>query len=455
MSPTLRALLSSWNWRPDVVLVVAAVGILYGIGWWRLRRQGARVARRWRLALYAAGLLSIVLALLSPIDTFGSFLFIMHMVQHELLVMVAPALFLLANPLPVILWGLPQTLRRRAGRLLRSGAPLRRILRVGAWMPVSWPLHVVALWAWHHPTAYQASLKSEVIHDLQHLSFFLTALLFWWPVVNPAPRVHGHVPYGWRIVYVFGATLQNTALSALLGLSGRVLYPYYTTVPRLFGLTALEDQTIGATVMWIPGGMMYVIATLLLLNSYLNEEERRAGQRPGPVCRTEGLMLFLLGFLLTFPSSTSGNGGTPRLANARAGPYLVSVWSRPDPVQVGELHLSAAVMVPDARAPVLNAEVRLIARPTAGHGTPVSALASRGAGANKLLYHADLKLPHADRWRVTVLVEGLTGRGSTDFQVVAKPRAVRKGVLAGTGLSLVALVLVTLLWFHSKSRHRG
>jgi len=286
---TLRAFLASWDFRPDVIMIVATLGALYAAGWWRLKRQGARVARIWQLVLYGAGLLIIGLALLSPIDTFGSFLFLIHMIQHELLVMVAPLLLLLANPLPVILWGLPRGLRHGIGSLLTPGSFVRLLLKALTWMPVAWLLHVMTIWGWHHPAAYQAALRHEILHDLEHLSFFLTALLFWWPVVNPAPRVHGHIAHGFQILYILLAAGQNTLLSALLGLTERVLYPYYTTVPRLFGLTALDDQALAAAIMWVPGGMMYVITTLVLVNSYFNYEERMTRERERVEPRPRGL----------------------------------------------------------------------------------------------------------------------------------------------------------------------
>ncbi|MFQ5880293.1 MAG: cytochrome c oxidase assembly protein [Dehalococcoidia bacterium] len=279
MDTTLKAFLTSWNWRPDVIMVVATLGSVYVAGWRRLWRQGARVARVWRLGLYIAGLMTICLALLSPIDTFGSFLFIMHMVQHELLVMVAPLLLLLADPLPVILWGLPRSLRTGIGRLLTRDAPFRRILRAGTWMPISWLLYVTTLWAWHYPAMYEASLRNELVHDAQHLSFFLTALVFWWPIANPAPRLRRHLHYGLRIVYIVLATLQNTFLAALIALTERVLYPYYTAVPRLWGLTPLQDQITGGLIMWIPGAMMYVIVALVLVARMLDHEEQITRQR--------------------------------------------------------------------------------------------------------------------------------------------------------------------------------
>ncbi|MGH9895089.1 MAG: cytochrome c oxidase assembly protein, partial [bacterium] len=124
LSWDLKALLSSWNWRSEVTLVVAVMGALFASGWWRLRERGSRTTTRWRLALYLGGLATVCLALMSPIDSLASVLFLVHMVQHELLTMVAAPLLLLANPLPAFLWALPRRSRHSVGRLLTRAALL-------------------------------------------------------------------------------------------------------------------------------------------------------------------------------------------------------------------------------------------------------------------------------------------------------------------------------------------
>ncbi len=133
---------------------------------------------------------------------------------------------------------------------------------------------MVNLWAWHHPAAYQAALRNDLLHDLEHLAFFGTTLLFWWPVINPAPRVRGSIPYALRILHVVLAAGQNTLLGALIGLTDRVLYPYYTAAPLLWGLSPREDQAWAGAIMWVPGGMTYALAVLLLVARALAHEER-------------------------------------------------------------------------------------------------------------------------------------------------------------------------------------
>jgi putative membrane protein len=266
MDETLRAILASWTFRPEVILSLGLLGGIYITGWRRLRQRGSRhIASMRSMILYLSGLVLLGLALLSPLDTMAALLFFFHMIQHLLITMLAPPLLLLSNPFPVMLWGLPTSLRQGLGRLLTRQAPLRRIVWFLTLLPVAWLSYVVTLWAWHHPSAYGAALRSEFIHDLEHLTFFGTSLLFWWPVINPAPRPHGHLAYGWRVLYVALATLQNTVLAVLLTLTDHVLYPYYLGVPRVWQLTAADDQMIGGTIMWFSGGMMYVMTLAILV----------------------------------------------------------------------------------------------------------------------------------------------------------------------------------------------
>ncbi len=267
-------LLLRWDWRPEVLLVLLLLGTTYTLGWWRLRRRGHRpLANGWHLTAYLSGLGVLALALLSPIDALGDLLFSMHMVQHELLMMVAAPLLLLGAPFPIALWGLPVSLRHTIGRLLARHAPFRRVLRRLSAPWVAWVLYVGVLWLWHAPAAYDAALRNEFIHDVEHISFFVTALLFWWHVIGAAPRIHGEMGYGMRIGYVLAALAQNEILSVGISLSRQPLYPYYTAVPRLWGLSVLEDQMLGGAIMWIPGGMMYALTAILLIARLLNREE--------------------------------------------------------------------------------------------------------------------------------------------------------------------------------------
>jgi cytochrome c oxidase assembly factor CtaG len=265
---------TDWHWRPDVIIVLTFLSTAYVIGWRRLRKRNLHSVKSWELSLYLVSMATVCLALLSPIDALGSLLFIFHMTQHELLMMVAAPLLLLANPLPALLWGLPQRLRYRLGHLLTRDAPVRRALKVVTWMGVTLPLYMLSLWGCHYSPVFEAALRDDLIHDLQHLSFFITGLLFWWPVINPAPKVHGYIPYGFRIFYVIAATLPTMLPVMGLVLSERIFYPYYASVPRLWGITILQDQSNGWAIMALAEGAAYLTAILLLVARMAGHEEK-------------------------------------------------------------------------------------------------------------------------------------------------------------------------------------
>ena len=277
MDPTLRATLQSWDLRIEIILPLLLAGAFYTRGWRRLRaaRGGGKLATGLRLTAYLTALIVLGLALMSPIDVLGGQFFFMHMIQHLLLVMIIPPLLWLASPLPVGLWGLPASARRQVGAWLKPKSTFRRRLRALTPPGISWMLFVAALLGWHDPGAYQAALRSDQVHDLEHLSFFLTAMLFWWHVIGAAPNVHKRLSRGARIAYVLSVVPPNMFAGITIAFSGQPIYPYYTGVPRLWGISVLNDQQLGGIVMWIPGSMMYIVAALVFIACWLQEEERK------------------------------------------------------------------------------------------------------------------------------------------------------------------------------------
>jgi putative membrane protein len=261
--------LTDWHWRWDVISVLSVFGALYARGWGRLRQVGGG-AKVSQLVFYALALAAIGTALLSPLDDLASYLLIAHMVQHELLMMLAPPLIPLANPVPVLLWGLGERARLQAGNLLARHSAIRRVRDFFGWMPVAWSLYVVNLWAWHYPPFYEAALRDPRIHDIEHILFFLTALVFWWPVVRPVSRP-APIQYGVRILYLFLAATQDAILSGMIALSSDILYPHYEAALRLWDLTPREDQIGGGLVMFGVGSLTYFVAILALVNALLSE----------------------------------------------------------------------------------------------------------------------------------------------------------------------------------------
>lgn len=278
MDPITRALLQSWGWRADVIIVLLTAGTLYTLGWRTLRarqvgvRPANRLARGWRLASYLGGLGVLAIALMSPIDTLGGQLFSFHMVQHLLLVMLAPPLLLLANPFPFALWGLPPAPRRLVAGLFRPQSAFRQTLRAATTPGIVWLAFLVVYIGWHDPNAYNLALRREWVHDVEHLSFFLTAVLYWWHVIGAGPRIHRRFPLGLRIGYLLATIPPNMMTGVAIAFARAPIYTYYTTVPRLFGLSVMQDQMIGGFIMWVPGSMMYIVAVLLLMAQVLQAE---------------------------------------------------------------------------------------------------------------------------------------------------------------------------------------
>ncbi|MGQ0752471.1 MAG: cytochrome c oxidase assembly protein [Betaproteobacteria bacterium] len=271
---------ASWNFEPWVVACLLAAGLLYARGAWALWRK-AGVGRGLTLAqacAFIAGWITLIAALISPIDALGARLFSAHMVQHELLMVIAAPLFVSARPLETWTWGLSVSWRRGAGRI-GHWPPL-----LHAWSAITapasaWALHAAALWIWHVPMFFDAALRSEDLHVAQHASFLATALLFWWAVLG---RTGARRP-GLAIALSFTTMLHTGALGALLTFSPSAWYRGYHHT-ETFGLTALEDQQLGGLIMWVPGGVAYLAAGLMLVfRHYLNAAavaEPDAPQRP-------------------------------------------------------------------------------------------------------------------------------------------------------------------------------
>jgi cytochrome c oxidase assembly factor CtaG len=283
--------LGGWSLDLPVLFGLVLADLLYSLGWARQRRASRERNPAWRAIGFRAGLIVLALALVSPIDAYGDELLAMHMAQHLLLTIIAPPLLVLGAPLLPMLWGLPRPLRLGVGRLLSRRSPLRWAL---GWLahPVSaWVLSAGVLWAWHLPGLYEAALASERMHIAEHLSFFLTAVLFWWHVCYPLP---GRRPlsYGLTLVYVFTAMLQSSLLGALMTLARRPWYPSYeaargvpvalagTAAPEnlffcgpdhTWGLSPLDDQQLAGLLMWVPGGLVYVGAMLALLAVWMHQ----------------------------------------------------------------------------------------------------------------------------------------------------------------------------------------
>jgi cytochrome c oxidase assembly factor CtaG len=262
-----------WTFDPLVVVPLIVTAALYAAGIVRLRQHSAvwRGIASWRIASFAAGWVTIVLALVSPVAWLSEILFSVHMTQHTLLMLVAAPLMMFGHPLFVWLWAF-----NAAPRTSLCAVVLRRPVR-STWQALTAPLSVfllngLALWIWHLPLLYQAALRHTGIHALEHLSFLLASSLFWWGMVHGR---YGRIGYGLGVLYVFLTGVHSSALGALLTVSPSVWYGDYARQAAVWRIDALADQQLAGLLMWIPAGVIFLIFGLALFAAWLGESERR------------------------------------------------------------------------------------------------------------------------------------------------------------------------------------
>jgi putative membrane protein len=280
MSPD--ALFTAWDIPWPVTIALAITAGIYLRGWLRIRRTRPDLFPRWRLFAFLGGILALFVAVSSPLDAFADRMLSIHMLQHFFLWSIAPILIVFSAPVVPMLRGLPRWFMRSTLRpLFASGIPHQ----VGAFLTrlrVAWLIWVLAFLCWHIPRMYDLALSNEYVHEYgEHASFFLASLIFWWPVIAPWPfRPSGHTRSGdsrrWMLIpYLLLADIVNTGVSAFLCFSGRVLYPAYLLQPRLFGLSALNDQIAAGAFMWVSGSMMYLIPGVIVTLQLLSPRSRR------------------------------------------------------------------------------------------------------------------------------------------------------------------------------------
>jgi putative membrane protein len=272
--PSLPEIPLGWELDPGSVILLAITAVLYAIGVARLwRRVGAGHSIRWTECLcYCAGWMAAALALISPLHQWGSTLFAAHMVQHEVLMLIAAPLLILGRPLPVFLWALSRASSRGFSRGLNA-RPIRAGWHFFTHPFVAWLSHALVLWIWHIPVFFEATLVSPFIHALQHSSFLGSALLFWLALFQGHRRRAGN---GMGVMYLFTTALHTGILGALLTFAGQPWYPAYANTAPLWGVSPLEDQQLGGLIMWIPGGVVYIVAGLVLFSDWLREATGRA-----------------------------------------------------------------------------------------------------------------------------------------------------------------------------------
>jgi len=266
-----RSAESVWSFEPAVVVPLAIVAVAFVLGavrrWNRLDWSSAQAV------FFAAGWLTLFVALVTPVHALGSLLFWVHMTQHELLMIVAAPLLVLSRPLLWFLWALLQRYRETLGSFAKRRSVV--VMWSLATLPLFvWLLHGATLWAWHIPSLYDASVEVEWVHAVQHAMFLGTALLFWWTLLHGR---HGRLTSGAGVVYCFTTAVHTSVLGALMTFAQRSWYSVYEGRTTAFHLTTLQDQQIGGLVMWVPAGVIFIGLGLWLMAAWIRESERRVG----------------------------------------------------------------------------------------------------------------------------------------------------------------------------------
>jgi cytochrome c oxidase assembly factor CtaG len=271
----------AWVWEPWVLTLLAVAGSVYAAGWLRMHREGnpARVLGAARVLAFGAGIAVLFIALESPLDSLAGALFSAHMVQHLLLMLLAPPLLVWSRPVLVWLWAFPLAWRRRIGKFWNGTAALHGSHTFLMRPLVVWLMASGALWFWHLPGPYDWALENEGVHAFEHACFFLTSLAFWTLVAQPYGR--RQAGYGTALVLVATFALHNGLLGALLTFAGAPLYQAYTE--PVLGFTPLEDQQLAGLIMWVPASIVHLATLAMLFVGWLSKKE---GYAPKPILTT-------------------------------------------------------------------------------------------------------------------------------------------------------------------------
>ncbi len=266
-----------WDWSLDPPLVlVVALAILYWIGDRRtVTPERTRTAQRWRSACFYTALVALAVALASPIEPLSEQLFWVHMIQHVLLLAVAAPLLVTARPW-IRLWrSLPLDARRWLARGLSEGrrtSPLRALSRALGSPTAGFVAFSVVLLAWHLPFMFDATLRFETLHALEHTLFFSTAVMFWKHAI-PSPPLHTPLVAVQRVVFAIGGMIVSWVLAVVLALAPNPLYASYAhEASRPGGISALADQQLAAGIMWVPGSVTFLIVVFVYVHRWLTPD---------------------------------------------------------------------------------------------------------------------------------------------------------------------------------------
>lgn len=273
MASQIQTIVSAWSPPFGLTAAMVVVAAIYVRGWNAIRRTRPRYFTHARLACFLGGMLFLWLAIASPVDGFADVLLSAHMFQHFLLMSAVPPLLVLGAPVVPLLRGLPRwSIRYFAGPLM-TWRWSRRLGHAVTAPVVAWLSFNLVFLCWHLPVAYDFALRNERVHDLEHICFLATALVFWHVILHPWPsRDRSN---NWMILlYLLSADIVNTALSAFLVFCNRPVYQFYIESGNPFGISPLSDQVAAGAIMWVLNSIVFLVPAMLLTL-------RLAGMEPG------------------------------------------------------------------------------------------------------------------------------------------------------------------------------
>ena len=486
MKSVSQAVLLSWSVPPATSFTLALTAVIYLRGWILLRLARVPYVPLWRAISFLLGLLSVWVALASPFDTFAGFVLTAHMLQHMVLMMVAPPLILLGSPLIPLVRGLPIFAAREfAGPFLNW----RVATRVGNTLTqprIALLLLGVAMFAWHTPRLYELALTSGSWHEVEHACFFLTSLIFWWPVLQPWPSRAQRSRWT-AVPYLLAADVQNTALSAFLVFSDRVLYPSYIAVPRLFGFSAQQDQAAAGATMWVIGSLAFVIPAVLIaiqcLQTRLQQLEPSIARRRAPLrgdgfvavskrlsfangflrCRRSGRNIELISFVFLFVvtglgwawlARSPGDDDNQALKlHEQSAAFAVSVFAPSGNLETGASAFSVLVQDRLNQEVMPNVVVDLRAQLANYPGQTTSVRAATDS-ENKLLQSAEVDFSSAGNWVLSIIIRHNSDNAefTLPIRVLNSNREIIYPWSYITLLILAAILLLTYVRQHSRPR---
>ncbi len=270
MESISSAALESWTLTGWAVPILIATALIYFRGWLRGRRLLRDERDGKRLASFLSGLAVVFLAADSPLDAFDSLFLSAHMLQHLLLMMIAPPLILFGHPMLPLLRGLPRKFVKEGLGPFLSWKPFRELFGTLTSPVVAWLVFAFSTVFWHVPVFYELALRSPEWHSVQHASFLWSGVLFWWPVIQPGPG-KPRWPRWMAIPYLLLADILNTGISAIFVFSSSLIYQSYGAV-RASSMGAQADQTLAGLLMWVPGSIVYLVPAAVLTMGVLTSD---------------------------------------------------------------------------------------------------------------------------------------------------------------------------------------